>query len=176
MATRVIAVLLLVLGLGRPVVAQGLEGRWRLIGAEDLNADGSVGRYPWGRQPVGSIVVQDGSCYLQIMSSDVPSFPPGQLPTVEQMKQAIFSTYISYTGPCTIDEAEGSVTLRVEAAWRPDYAVDQRRYFRVEGDSLFFGPTARVRTDPPWDPSSIPAGTFTRRLRLRREVDASRRP
>ena len=171
MATRVVAVLLLGLGFARSGVAQGLEGRWRLIGAEDLNADGSVGRYPWGRQPVGSIVVQDGSCYLQIMSSDVPSFPPGQLPTVEQMTQAIFSTYISYTGPCTIDEAEGSVMLSVQAAWRPDYPVDQKRYFRVEGDLLFFGPTARVRTDPPWDPSSIPAGTFTRRLRLQRVVD-----
>ncbi len=170
MTTRVLAVLLVGLGLGRSVAAQGLEGRWRLIGAEDLNADGSVGRYPWGRQPVGSIVVQDGSCYLQIMSSDLPLFPQSEVSTVEQMKQALFSTYIAYTGPCTIDEAEGSVVLRVEAAWRPDYAVDQRRFFRVDGDLLFFGPTERVRTDPPWDPSAIPAGSFTRRLRLQRVV------
>jgi len=171
MAIRVLAVVLLSLGLTRPVGAQGIEGRWRLVAAEDLNADGSVARYPWGRQPIGSIVVQDGACYLQIMSSDVPSFPPSQVSTVEQMSQALFSTYISYTGPCTIDEAEGRVTLKVEAAWRPNYAVDQTRYFRVDGDLLFFGPTVRIRSDPPWDPSSIAAGSFTRRLRLERVVE-----
>jgi hypothetical protein len=171
MAIRVLAVVLLSWGLTPPVGAQGIEGRWTLVAAEDLNADGSVARYPWGRQPIGSIVVQDGACYLQIMSSDVPSFPPSQVSTVEQMSQALFSTYISYTGPCTIDEAEGRVTLKVEAAWRPNYAVDQTRYFRVDGDLLFFGPTVRIRSDPPWDPSSIAAGSFTRRLRLERVVE-----
>lgn len=166
MATRLLAVLLLHLHVAGTAAAQALEGRWKLVAGEDLNADGSVGRYPWGRQPIGSIVVQDGACYLQIMSSDVPTFPRGDVSTVEQMSQALFSTYISYTGPCTIDERGGSVTLRVVAAWRPDYAEEQRRYFRIVGDTLFFGPTARVRTDPPWDPSSIAAGAFTRRLKL----------
>jgi hypothetical protein len=150
---------------------QGIEGRWRLVAAEDLNADGSVGRFPWGRSPVGSIVVQDGACYLQIMSSDVPSFPAGPTPTVEQMSTALFSTYISYTGPCAVDEAAGRVDLTVEAAWRPNYAVDQTRYFRVMGDRMHFGPTARVRTDPPWDPSTIAPGTFTRRLTLQRVLE-----
>ncbi len=171
MKTSVLAVLLLSVWVHYPLAAQGLEGRWKLIGAEDLNADGSVGRYPWGRQPIGSIVVQDGACYLQIMSSDVPSFPAGATSTVEQMNQALFSTYISYTGPCSIDEARGSVVLQVQAAWRPEYPVEQRRFFRVEGDLLYFGPTERILTDPPWDASAIPAGTFTRRLRLQRVVE-----
>ena len=47
-----------------------IQGRWKLIAAEDLRADGSVARYPWGSRPVGSIVVEGGSCYLQIMSGD----------------------------------------------------------------------------------------------------------
>jgi hypothetical protein len=166
--------LLLGSGLAQSIGAQGIEGRWRLVAAEDLNADGSVGRYPWGREPVGSIVVQDGACYLQIMSSDVPSFERSDATTVEQMAQALFSTYISYTGPCTIDEAEGRVTLRVEAAYRPDYPVDQTRYFRVEGDRLYFGPTVRIRSDPPWDPCSIAAGSFTRRLTLERVAGPQR--
>jgi len=168
MATRAGAAVLLGLALVQPVAAQGVEGRWRLIAGEDLNADGSVARYPWGRAPVGSIVIQDGACYLQIMSSDVPSFPRGDVETAEQMSQALFTTYIAYTGPCSIDETEGRVSLDLRAAWRPGYRTDQTRYFRVEGDVLFFGPTPRVRTDPPWDPASIPEGTFTRRLRLER--------
>jgi hypothetical protein len=171
MTRRALSAALLGLALARPAVAQGIEGRWKLIEGVDLNADGSVGRYPWGHAPVGSIVVQDGACYLQIMSSDVPSFPQGQTSTVEQMSQALFSTYISYTGPCAIDEAAGRVDLEVEAAWRPDYRVDQTRYFRVEGDTMYFGPTPRIRTDPPWDPTTIAPGTFTRRLTLQRVVD-----
>ena len=171
MVTRSSAIVALGLCLAQPTGAQGIEGRWRLVAAEDLNADGSVARYPWGRAPVGSIVVQDGGCYLQIMSSDVPSFPPTGVTTVEQMTQALFSTYISYTGPCTIDPIEGSVSLTLQAAWRPNYAVDQKRYFRVQGDVLLFGPTPRVLSDPPWDASSIPEGSFTRRLRLERVVE-----
>jgi len=171
MATRRIAVVLLGCGLPISAAAQGIEGRWKLLEGVDLNADGTVGRYPWGRAPVGSIVVQDGACYLQIMSSDVPLFPPGPVSTVEQMSQTLFSNNISYTGPCTIDEATGRVDLKVRAAWRPDYAVDQTRYFRVEGDTLYFGPTARIRADPPWDPSTIAPGTFTRRLRLERVLE-----
>jgi hypothetical protein len=168
---RMPAALLLIIGLAQSVLAQGIEGRWRLVAGEDLNADGSVARYPWGRAPVGSIVVQDGACYLQIMSSDVPTFPRSDAPTAEQMSQALFTTYISYTGPCIIDEGEGRVTLDVRAAWRPDYRTDQTRYFRVIDDVLYFGPTPRVRSDPPWDPASIPEGSFTRRLRLERVRD-----
>jgi hypothetical protein len=171
MAIRVLVAALLGLGLARPAAAQGIEGRWRLLEGVDFNADGSVGRHPWGRNPVGTIVVQDGACYLQIMSSDVPSFPASGGPTVEQMSAALFSTYISYTGPCTIDVAEGRVDLTVAAAWRPNYAVDQTRYFRVQGDTLYFGPTPRIRTDPPWDASTIASGAFTRRLKLVRVVE-----
>ena len=54
-----------------------LEGRWKLRAAEDLRADGTVARLPWGPRPVGSIVVDRGACYVQIMSSDTPSFAGG---------------------------------------------------------------------------------------------------
>jgi len=168
MANRALVVGVLALGLAPGVAAQGIEGRWRLLEGVDLNADGSVGRYPWGRNPVGSIVVQDGACWVQIMSSDVPSFPAGATPTVEQMSATHFSSYIAYTGSCTIDEGAGRVDMQIVAAWRPNYAVDQTRYFLVKGDTLYFGPTARVRTDPPWDASTIAEGTFTRRLILER--------
>jgi len=77
------------------------------------------------------------------------------------MKTALTSTYIAYTGPCTIDEQKGSVTLKVEAAWRPDYVgTEQTRYFRFEGGKMFFGPA----------PGSVKATgeALTRRLTLER--------
>jgi hypothetical protein len=137
-----------------------IEGRWKLRAAEDVRADGSVARYPWGQHPVGSIVVERGACYVQIMSSDTPSFA-GAMPPAEQMKAALLSSYIAYSGPCVVDAAASSVTLRVDAAWRPDYVgTEQKRFFRFENGALIFGPA----------PNSIRAGneTLTRRLTLDR--------
>jgi hypothetical protein len=142
--------------------AQTIEGRWKLLAAEDLRTDGSVARYPWGRHPVGSIVVGGGSCYIQIMSSDTPSFSTKDgAPIGEQMKSALLSTYIAYSGPCTTDDAAGAVVLTVEAAWRPDYVgTEQRRFYRFENGRLLFGPA----------PNSIRSGEerWTRRLTLER--------
>ena len=119
-----------------------------------------MARRPWGEHPVGSIVVERGACYLQIMSSDTPSFAGGT-PPGEQMKAALLSSYIAYSGPCVVDAAAGSVTLKVEAAWRPDYVgTEQKRFFRFDNGVLLFGPA----------PGSIRAGneTLTRRLTLDR--------
>ena len=138
-----------------------LEGRWKLRAAEDVRADGTVARYPWGRNPVGSIVVDGGACYLQIMSGDTPAFTSGSTSKGDQMKAALLGSYIAYSGPCTINEAEGSVTLKVEAAWRPDYVgTEQKRFFRFENGTLLFGQAT----------GSIRAGneTLTRRLTLDR--------
>lgn len=149
--------------------AQPIAGRWRLVAAEDIRADGSVARYPWGRRPVGSIVVEGGACYLQIMSSDVPAFTPETAPVGEQMKAALLGTYIAYSGPCTIDDAESSVTISVEAAWRPGYVgTQQKRFFRFEHDRLLFGPA----------PGSTRMGdeALTRRLTLERAAPADRLP
>jgi hypothetical protein len=141
-------------------VADTIQGRWKLIAAEDLRADGTVGRLPWGARPVGSIVVEGGFCYVQIMSSDVPTFVAGK-PTGEQMSAALLSTYIAYSGPCAINEAEGSVTIKVEAAWRPGYVgTEQKRFFRFDNGRLIFGPA----------PNSARATgeALTRRLTLER--------
>ncbi len=140
--------------------AETLQGRWKVMTAEDVRANGEVVRRPWGAHPVGSIVVQGGSCYVQMMSGDTPSFSAGTS-IGDQMKAALLSSYIAYSGPCTINEAEGTVTLKVEAAWRPDYVgTEQKRFFRFENGKLVFGPA----------PNSIRDGsdTLTRRLTLER--------
>lgn len=144
-----------------PAAAESIQGRWKLIAAEDLRADGTTARYPWGRHPVGSIVVEGAACYVQIMSSDTPSFSSGSLPPVAQMKAALLSSYIAYSGPCTIDEAAGKMTLTVDAAWRPDYVgTEQVRFFRFDNGRLVFGPA----------PNSIQSGQerLSRRLTLER--------
>lgn len=143
-----------------PAAAETLAGRWTLVSAEDIRADGSVARLPWGRHPVGSIVVEGGACYLQIMSGDTPSFT-GATPIAEQMKASLLSSYIAYSGRCTFDDAAGTLSLQVDAAWRPDYVgTDQTRMFRFENGKLLFGTL----------PNTIRMGTerLTRRLTLER--------
>ncbi len=160
MAKQLQLVVLLVMALVYPAAAETLQGRWKLLAAEDLRANGEVGRLPWGTHPIGSIVVAGGWCYVQIMSSDTPSFEAGQ-PIGEQMKAQLLSSYIAYSGPCTIDETVGSVTLKVEAAWRPDYVgTEQKRFFRFDSGKLLFGPA----------PGSGRSGPdrLTRRLTLER--------
>ena len=160
MIARILLVAVFALALPPAGGAQTLQGRWRLLAAEDLTAKSEVFRYPWGRHPVGSIVVDGGSCYLQIMSSDVPALD-SRKPAGEQMKALILSSYIAYTGPCTIDEKENSVTFHVEAAWRADYVgTEQKRFFRFENVKLYFGPA----------PNSMKVGdeALTRRLTLER--------
>ena len=137
---RVLIAALIVACCSPVLAADTIQGRWKLLSAEDVRADGTVARYPWGRKPVGAIVVEGGYCYVQIMSSDVPSFTTGK-PVGEQMTAALLSTYIAYSGPCTIDEKEGSVSLKVESAWRPDYVgTDQKRFFKFDNGKLIFGP------------------------------------
>ena len=85
----------------------------------------------------------------------------GNSPVGEQMTAALRSTYIAYSGPCVADETAGSLTLKVEAAWRPDYVgTEQKRFFRFENGKMLFGPAQ----------GSIRAGSdqLTRRLTLER--------
>jgi hypothetical protein len=155
-------VVVVMLAMPWAAAAQAVEGRWKLIAAEDLRVDGSVARYPWGRNPIGSIVIDRGWCYLQIMSSDVPAFT-GTTPIGEQMSAMLLSSYIAYSGACTVDDKEGSVTLKVDSAWRPSYVgTQQKRFFRFEGNNkIFFGPA----------PNSMKSesGPLTRRLTLERQ-------
>ena len=76
-ATTAVLTALLLIAMPGLAAAQDLTGRWRLLAAEDLRADGTVARRPWGAHPVGTIVVEGGFCYVQIMSSDVPTFVAG---------------------------------------------------------------------------------------------------
>src|SRR6185503_2035080 len=104
-AMRILATLVLLLCSVTAGYAQSIQGRWRLLSAEDVRADGTVAQYPWGRKPIGAIVVEGGYCYVQIMSGDVPTFVESK-PIGQQMTAALLSTYIAYSGACTIDEKQ----------------------------------------------------------------------
>ena len=159
--TRLSVLAAVLLSIAAPVSAETLQGKWKIVAAEDVRPDGTVGRLPWGRHPVGFIVAEGGSCLLQIMSSDVPDFSAPGSSVTEQMKASLLSAYIAYTGPCTFDDAKGTTTMKVEAAWRPNYVgTEQTRFYHFEGNRMIYGPapnSVRGRGEP-----------LTRRLTLER--------
>jgi hypothetical protein len=137
---------LLLIATINPADAQSLEGRWRLLGAQEVRANGEVVRLPWGAHPIGSLLVQGGACYVQIMSTDVPSFAAGQS-VRDQMKATLLSSYVGYSGACAFSDQGGTLTIKVDAAWRPDMVgTEQKRVFRFENGLLIYGPAAAVRT------------------------------
>jgi hypothetical protein len=138
--------LLVALAMGTAASAETLQGKWKIVAAEDLRSDGTVARYPWGHHPIGFIVAEGGSCLLQIMSTDLPDFSATDTSTTEQMKASLLSSYIAYTGPCTFDDAKGSTTMKVVGAWRPDYVgTEQTRFYRFEGNRMLYGPAPNTR-------------------------------
>jgi len=129
-----------------PARAQSLEGRWRIIGAQEVRASGEVVRLPWGAHPIGSLLVQGGACYVQIMSTDVPSFAADQ-PVRDQMKATLLSSYVGYSGACVFSDKDGTLSIKVDAAWRPDMVgTEQKRVFKFENGKLIYGPASAVRT------------------------------
>ena len=116
---------------------QTIEGRWKLLAAEDIRADGSVARYPWGRSPVGSIVVERG-CLLHPDHVERHAVVRRRRRADRRAHEGGAALHLHRVfGACTIDEREGSVVLKVEAAWRPDYVgTEQKRFFRFDSGRL----------------------------------------
>ena len=112
------------------------------------------------RALAASFQVHEEGFEHQAPMPDVP--PPDDLPdSAEQMRAMLLSSYIAYSGPCVVDEGAGSVTLKVDAAWRPDYVgTEQKRFFRFDNGRLIFGPA----------PNSMRSNgeSLTRRLTLER--------
>ena len=95
------------------------------------------------------------------MSADVPTFTAATPSVSEQMSAALLSSYIAYSGPCTIDEAAGKVTLKVEAAWRRITSAPSRFGSSASRTARCFSGRPRVRCAAVIDP-------LTRRLTLER--------
>ncbi len=158
--TRILLLSLILIARVVPAVAQTLDGRWKILSAEDVKANGEVARLPWGAHPTGYILVQGGACFVQIMSTDIPSFAADQ-PVRDQMKATLLSSYVGYSGACLYNDKQGTLTIKVDAAWRPEIVgTEQKRVFKFENGKMIYGPaesTIRIGSE-----------TLTRHLTLER--------
>jgi hypothetical protein len=127
--------------------AAGLVGTWRLVEFWDRETPTSPFVYRYGRTPTGYFTYDaTGRVSIQIMRGPdhfrVDSARGEQWfaqATVEELRRAT-EDYRAYFGTYTVDAVNGVVVHRVEGDSRGLYTgTDQRRTFRLAGDTLTIG-------------------------------------
>src|SRR5262245_60317878 len=93
------------MGYAQRLSAQSLGGVWRVVSVVDYNADGSIRRYTYGRNPYGFVVASGGWCSIEIMATETPAYGSDK-PIGDQMQPTLLSSFIGYAGPCTANEQE----------------------------------------------------------------------
>jgi hypothetical protein len=125
----------------RPGVAK-FVGTWRLVSTEQRDAKGQV--IPPATPPAPGrlgFITYDPAGYMGvvIMQGGRQKYA-GQQPTPQEARAAV-STYTSYFGPFTVNEAEGYVTHHAQGALSPAMSgVDQKRFFSFSGNRLTLKP------------------------------------
>lgn len=130
-----------------PVNAASLVGTWRLVRFEDVQNGRTLHEY--GEQPKGLFIyTADGHVAIQIANPGnpvcirryderdgiaLPVCTPAQ-------REALMAGYVAYWGTYTVDAAAGVVVHHVESDFGIGYTgTDQRRPFRLDGDTLTLG-------------------------------------
>ena len=154
-AAVVMAMVTALTGRPLPVSAQSLVGVWRVVSVIDYNENGSIRRYTYGRKPYGFVVAMGGWCSVEIMATETPDYSADR-PIGEQMKPTVLSSFIGYAGPCSVNEAEKVLVIKIEAGWLPHYdgpagsvatqpccaiGSEQKRFYKFDGpDRLVITP------------------------------------
>lgn len=115
-----------------------LVGAWRLVSYEARQDDGTVD-HPMGRDVAGLLVyTPDGHVSMQVMRPGRPRFASGDIGGGSPRElEAAASGYFAYAGTFEVDEAEGTVTHRVELSLVPNWVgAEQKRFVRMRDDEL----------------------------------------
>ena len=134
------AVSLLILGLALPageavgqekvkVSKKQLVGTWAYTSVQLERADGSKVE-PWGPNPNGTLIfTANGRYALQLARTDLRKFASkDRMKGTPEENQAVVHGSIAYFGTYTVNEADGSYTLKVEGSSYPnDYGNNLNR-------------------------------------------------
>ena len=115
-----------------------LVGTWALVSWEQKKSDGSkVQRY--GANPTGVAFFDAGGRYvITVMQSDRAKYASNALwqGTAEENRATADGT-ITYFGTYSVNEADRTIDIRVEASSFPNWnGTDQKRFFEVTEDQL----------------------------------------
>jgi len=118
-----------------------LVGTWTLVSWDQRNVDGTTFQQ-FGASPKGIAFFDTGDHYIiTVMRSDRPNYAIdnfGQLAhaTADENKATAQGT-ITYFGTYSVNEADGTIDIRVEASSFPNWnGTDLKRFFEVTEDQL----------------------------------------
>jgi hypothetical protein len=122
-------------------------GAWKLLSYELRGSDGSVQR-PLGMHPAGRLMYDaSGRMMGQCVDPDRSNFAHNNhnRGSLDEIKAA-FIGCVAYYGVYVVDEAQGTVTHKVQGSLFPNWTgTDQVRRFRFEGNRLILS-TPPIKT------------------------------
>jgi lipocalin-like protein len=136
-----------VLGLGLPLfggpamaqTAKDLVGAWTAV--SNTAEQGGRKSEPYGVSPQGMLIFEANGRYGLILSKrDVPKITSNSRTngTAEENKAVVQGT-ISHFGTYSVNEADKSITFRIETSTYPNFnGTEQKRGFTLVGDELTY--------------------------------------
>ena len=134
-------------------------GTWKLVGVERTRADGELLPAPeppaFGSPgPIGFIMYDPGG-YMGVVIMQSGRQPYAGDQRIPEEARALLTSYTSYFGTFTVNEAEGFVTHHVEGNLNPGgVGADNKRFFEFSGNRLILKPPpadSGVRTRIVWE-------------------------
>ncbi len=117
--------------------AKQLIGHWTLVSVK-TEQDGKTTE-PYGPNPKGLFIFDRSGRYVVLQfRPDLPKFASNRRDkgTPEENKAIVLGSACHF-GTYTVNENEGSFSIRPEAATFPNWVgVDQKRFFSISGDEL----------------------------------------
>src|SRR5262245_798824 len=110
-------------------IKEQLVGTWVFVSAQDTKPDGSKVD-PWGPNPKGAAMYDaDGRFTFMIMRSDLPKFASNNRAQATAVEgRAVAQGMIAFYGTYTVNEADKTVTTRVEGSSYPNLiGAEQKR-------------------------------------------------
>ena len=141
------AATLLFLGVGVPTsdalgqqktLQEQLIGTWKYVSVDTVRPDGS--REPmYGPNPQGLVIFDSNGRYALVNArSDLAKFASNNRTqgTAEENK-AVVQGSIAHFGRFTVNEADRTITFRIEASTFPNWnGIEQKRPFTLTGDEV----------------------------------------
>ena len=134
----IVATALLIAAMAAPAAAQGslkqqAAGTWQLVSIKAGDAE------PYGPTPHGVMFLDgNGHFSVSIVRAGIGNFAANsRTKGTDAENAAVVHGSLNYFGAYTIDEAEKSITVKIEAASYPNFnGATQKRQIAVNGDEL----------------------------------------
>ena len=138
-ATSLLALALVAIpATARPARADDVTGFYRLVSIDNTRPDGSVVPQ-YGPNPKGSLSLDRSGRYLLfIRRAELPKFAtPNTREGTPQENKAVIRGSIAHTGTYIVNEADKSITFRIETSTFPNQdGTEQKRPFTLTGNEL----------------------------------------